>query len=74
MKSTTSSDLERLMRQKAVRNNDTWIKIAKDQKGWTKMENEFAMTAAASPGDRPQRRRWVDQHDENPQHSARPVR
>ena len=45
MKSTASSDLKRLTRQKGndVRNNDTWIKIAKHQKGWSKMENEFAM-------------------------------
>ena len=49
-----------------VRNNDTWIKIAKNQIGWSNMENVFAMTAAASLGDRRQRRRWVDQHDENP--------
>ena len=38
------------------------------------MENELAMTAAASPGDRRQRRRWVDQHDENTEHAARPAR
>ena len=49
-----------------VRNNDTWIKIAKNQIGWSKMENVFAMTAAASLGDRRQRRRWVDQQDESP--------
>ena len=38
------------------------------------MENVFAMTAAASLGDRRQRRRWVDQHDENPWHVVRPAR
>ena len=38
------------------------------------MENKFGMTAAASPGDRQQRRRWVDQQDENPQHAARLAR
>ena len=29
------------------RNNDEWIKTAKDQKGWKKMESKFAIAAAA---------------------------
>ena len=37
--------------------NNEWIKISKDQEGWKKMENKFAMTAAAAPGTRHQRRR-----------------
>ena len=57
-----------------VRNNDTWIKIAKDEKGWQKMEREFAVTAAASPGNRRQRGRWMDQHDEHLQLVARSAR
>ena len=32
------------------RNNNEWIMTAKDQKGWMKMENKFAIAAAASPG------------------------
>ena len=39
------------------RSNNEWIKIAKDQEGWKKMENKFAMAAAAAPGTRHQRRR-----------------
>ena len=39
------------------RNNNEWIKTAKDQKGWMKMENKFAIAAAASPGSEHQRRR-----------------
>ena len=39
------------------RNNNEWIKTAKDQKGWMKMENKFAIAAAASPGSQHQRRR-----------------
>ena len=27
-----------------------WIKTAIDQKGWMKMENKFAIAAAAEPG------------------------
>ena len=75
MKSTTSSDEETdETKGNDVRNNDSRIKIAKDQKGWSKMENEFALTAAASPGDRRQRRRWVDLHGKNPKLAARPAR
>ena len=39
------------------RNNDEWIKTAKDQKGWKKMESMFARTAAAAPDTWCQRRR-----------------
>ena len=43
------------------RNNNERIRSAKDQKGWKKMENKFAMTAAAAPDPgRQRRRRTVD--------------
>ena len=43
------------------RNNNDRIKSAKDQKGWKKKENKFAMTAAAAPDPgRQRRRRTVD--------------
>ena len=32
--------------------DEEWITTAKDQEGWKKMENKFAMTAAAAPGTR----------------------
>ena len=38
------------------RNNDTWIKTVKDQKGWKKMESSFAMTTTAAHDTRRQRR------------------
>ena len=47
-----------------TRNNDTWIKIAKDQKSWKHMESEFAMAAAASPGAQRHRGNRAVQHDD----------
>ena len=39
------SDLTKLKRRgNDVRNNDTWIKIAEDQRSWKQMESEIAMT------------------------------
>ena len=35
----------------AERYNNEWIKTAKDQKGWMKMENKFAIAAAAAAPD-----------------------
>ena len=49
-----------------VRNNDTWIKMAKDQNSWKQTESEFAMTAAASPGARTHRGNRAAQHDDPP--------
>ena len=46
------------------RNNNGWIKTAKDQKGGMKMESKFAIAAATSPGSQHQRRKttggWYD--------------
>ena len=39
------------------RNNDGWIKTAKDQEGWKKIENKFVIEAAAPLGTGHQRRR-----------------
>ena len=47
-----------------TRNNDTWIKIAKDQKSWKQMESEFAMAAAALPGAQRHRGNRAVQHDD----------
>ena len=32
------------------RTNNEWIKTGKDQESWKKMENKFAIAAAAPPG------------------------
>ena len=39
------------------RNKNEWIKTAKEQEGWKKMENKFVNAAAAPPGTGHQRRR-----------------
>ena len=49
-----------------VRNNDTWIKMAKDQNSWKQTESEFAMTAEASPGARRHRGNRAARHDDPP--------
>ena len=41
-------------------NNDAWIKTAKDQKSWKKMESRFAMMTGAAHDTRRQRRRRTD--------------
>ena len=53
MKSMTSSDQKQLIEDEISNvesNNNEWIKTAKDQEGWKKMENKFAIAAAAPPG------------------------
>ena len=45
------------MKGNEIKNNDTWIKVAKNRERWKAMESEYATTAAAASVDRVHSRR-----------------
>ena len=51
-----------------TKNNDTWIKVAKNRERWKAMESEYATTAAAVSVDSVESRRYP------PQDPVRPAR